>query len=33
LALSTALDLYRVMAMSFWLPQTQAALAHIEERP
>jgi tetratricopeptide (TPR) repeat protein len=28
-ALSTALDLYRAMEMTFWLPQTEAALAAI----
>jgi tetratricopeptide (TPR) repeat protein len=27
--LSTALALYRAMEMSFWLPQTEVALAHI----
>jgi Flp pilus assembly protein TadD len=30
LALSTALDLYRAMDMTFWLPQTEAALAEVE---
>jgi tetratricopeptide (TPR) repeat protein len=29
-ALATALDLYRAMDMTFWLPQVQAALAQIE---
>jgi tetratricopeptide (TPR) repeat protein len=29
-ALSTALDLYRTMDMTFWLPQTEAALAQVE---
>ena len=29
-ALSTALDLYRTMDMTFWLPQTEAALAQAE---
>jgi tetratricopeptide (TPR) repeat protein len=28
-ALSTALDLYRAMGMTFWLPQVEAALAHV----
>ena len=32
-ALSAAIDLYRAMDMTFWLPQTEAALAQIEERP
>ena len=31
--LSTALDLYRAMDMPFWLPQTAAALAHVEGPP
>jgi hypothetical protein len=31
--LSTAIDLYRTMDMTFWLPQAEAALAQIEERP
>jgi tetratricopeptide (TPR) repeat protein len=30
--LSTALVLYRDMAMTFWLPQTEAALAQVEGR-
>ena len=29
-ALSAALDLYRTMDMTFWLPQTEAALAQVE---
>ena len=29
-ALSTAIDLYRAMAMTFWLPQTEATLAQVE---
>ncbi len=29
-ALSTAIDLYRDMDMTFWLPQTEAALAQVE---
>jgi len=28
-ALSAAIDLYRVMAMTFWLPQAEAALAQV----
>src|SRR5262249_41137823 len=28
--LSAAIDLYRDMAMTFWLPQTQEALAQVE---
>ena len=28
-ALSTAIELYRVMEMTFWLPQTEAALAQV----
>jgi tetratricopeptide (TPR) repeat protein len=31
-ALSTAIALYRDMAMTFWLPQTEAALAQVEGR-
>jgi class 3 adenylate cyclase/tetratricopeptide (TPR) repeat protein len=31
-ALSTAIALYRAMAMTFWLPQTEAALAQVEGR-
>jgi len=30
--LSAAIDLYRAMDMTFWLPQTEAALAQVEER-
>jgi tetratricopeptide (TPR) repeat protein len=30
--LSTAIDLYRAMAMTFWLPQAEAALAEVEGR-
>ncbi len=30
-ALATAIDLYRAMEMTFWLPQTEAALAQVEE--
>jgi tetratricopeptide (TPR) repeat protein len=29
-ALSTAIDLYRAMDMTFWLPQTEAAMAQVE---
>ena len=28
--LSTAIELYRAMGMTFWLPQAQAALARVE---
>jgi class 3 adenylate cyclase/tetratricopeptide (TPR) repeat protein len=31
-ALSIAIDLYRAMAMTFWLPQAEAALAQVEGR-
>jgi hypothetical protein len=31
-ALSTAVDMYRAMEMTFWLPETEAALAHVEGR-
>ena len=30
--LSTAIDLYRSMEMTFWLPQAEAALAQVEHR-
>jgi tetratricopeptide (TPR) repeat protein len=30
--LSTAIELYRAMEMTFWLPQAEAALAQVEER-
>ena len=30
-ALSTAIDLYHAMEMTFWLPQTEAALVQVEE--
>ena len=30
--LSTALKMYREMAMTFWLPETEAALAEVEVR-
>ena len=29
-ALATAIDLYRAMDMTFWLPQAEAALAEVE---
>ena len=31
-ALAAAIDLYRAMDMTFWLPQTEAALAQVEGR-
>lgn len=31
-ALSTAIEMYQAMEMTFWLPETEAALAQIEER-
>jgi hypothetical protein len=30
--LSAAIELYRAMEMTFWLPQAEAALAEVEER-
>jgi tetratricopeptide (TPR) repeat protein len=30
--LSTAIDLYRAMAMTFWLPQAEVALAQVEQQ-
>ena len=30
--LSTAVDLYHAMQMTFWLPETAAALAQVEAR-
>ncbi len=30
-ALSAAIDLYRTMAMTFWLPEAEAALAQVEK--
>ncbi len=30
--LSTAIEMYRDMEMSFWLPETEAALADVEGR-
>src|SRR5438552_6619434 len=32
-ALTTAIDLYRAMNVTFWLPQAEAALAQVEGRP
>ena len=29
-ALSTAMEMYRTMEMTFWLPQVEAALAQVE---
>ena len=29
-ALSTAIEMYRDMAMTFWLPETEAALAQVD---
>ena len=31
-ALSTAIEMYQSMDMTFWLPQTEAALAQVEGR-
>jgi hypothetical protein len=31
-AISTAMEMYRTMAMTFWLPQAAAALAQVEAR-
>jgi hypothetical protein len=31
--LATAIDLYRTMEMTFWLPQAEAALAQVEGWP
>jgi len=31
-ALTTAIELYRALDMAFWLPETEAALAHVEGR-
>jgi class 3 adenylate cyclase/tetratricopeptide (TPR) repeat protein len=31
--LSTAIELYRAMEMTFWLPQVEAALAQVERQP
>jgi tetratricopeptide (TPR) repeat protein len=32
MALSTAIEMYRAMAMTFWLPETEAALAQVDAR-
>jgi len=32
-ALSTAIDLYRTMDMTLWLPRAEATLAQVEGRP
>ena len=32
-ALSTAIEMYRAMDMTFWLPQAEATLAQVKERP
>ena len=31
-ALSTAMEMYRDMEMTFWLPETEATLAEVEKR-
>jgi hypothetical protein len=31
-ALATAVDLYRTLEMTFWLPETEVALAQVEEQ-
>jgi len=31
-ALTAAIDLYRAMDMTFWLPQAEAALARVRDR-
>ena len=31
-ALSTAVEMYQSMEMTFWLPQAEAALAQVEPR-
>ena len=30
--LSTAIEMYQAMTMTFWLPQTEAVLAQVEGR-
>ena len=30
--ISTAIDLYQAMEMTFWLPETEAVLVQVEER-
>jgi hypothetical protein len=32
-ALTAAIELYRAMSMTFWLPQAEAALAQVESTP
>jgi hypothetical protein len=32
-ALSTAIELYRTMEMTFWLPEAEAALAQVAHGP
>ena len=32
-ALSTAIEMYQSMDMTFWVPQAEAALAQVEGRP
>jgi len=32
-ALHTAIELYRAMAMTFWLPQAEATLAYVGAAP
>ena len=32
MALATAIELYRAMDMTFWLPETEAVLAQVEGR-
>jgi len=31
-ALTTAIEMYRAMAMTFWLPEAEAALTQVEAR-
>ena len=31
-ALSTAIEMYQTMEMTFWLPEAEVALAQVEER-
>jgi hypothetical protein len=31
-ALTTAMEMYRAMEMTFWLPETEAALAQVARR-
>jgi hypothetical protein len=32
IALSTAIEMYQTMEMTFWLPETEAALAQVDAR-